>query len=191
MRSGAPRPEVGPVTIVAIPDPSLVVLVGAAGAGKTTFAARHFDPSEVLSSDGYRALIAGDEADQRATRAAFGRLHLELTRRLAEGRLTVVDATNVERAARRALLARSRAAGVTAVAIVLDLPAAVVLARNAARAGRVVDELAVRHHLSQMRSTLDGPRAGLRAEGFAQVLVVREPLELDSVTLVRVVRGRG
>jgi protein phosphatase len=173
------------VGIVAIPDPSLVVLIGAAGAGKTTFAARHFDRSEVLSSDRYRALIAGDEADQGVTNAAFGRLHRDLTRRLAEGRLTVVDATNVERASRRTLLARARAAGVAAVAIVLDLPAAVVLARNAARHERVVDELAVRHHLARMRSTLDGPGAGLRAEGFAQVVVVRDQLELDSVTVVR------
>lgn len=174
------------MAIVAIPDPSLVVLVGAAGAGKTTFAARHFDPSEVLSSDGYRALIAGDEADQGATRAAFGRLHRELTRRLVEGRLTVVDATNVERAARRALLARSRAAGVSAVAIVLDLPAAIVLARNAARAERVVDELAVRHHLARLRSTLDGPSDSLRAEGFAQVVVVHDLREFDAINVVRI-----
>jgi protein phosphatase len=172
------------VGIVEIPDPSLVVLIGAAGAGKTTFAARHFEPSEVLSSDGYRALIAGDEADQRATGAAFGRLHRELARRLAEGRLTVVDATNVEPAARRPLLARSRAAGVPAVAIVFDLPATVVLARNAARHERVVKEPVVRHHLARMRSTLDGPADGLRAEGFAQVIVVRDPVELDSVRVV-------
>lgn len=176
------------MTIVAIHDPSLVVLVGAAGAGKTTFAARHFDPAEVLSSDGYRALISGDEANQGATRAAFGRLHRDLARRLALGRLTVVDATNVETAARRALLARSRAAGLPAVAIVLDLPAASVLARNAARAGRVVDELAVRRHLGRLRSTLDGPGAGLQAEGFAQVVVVHDPIELDSISIVRLHR---
>lgn len=173
------------MAVVTIPDPSLVVLIGPAGAGKTTFAARHFDPTEILSSDRYRALIAGDEADQGATRAAFGRLHRDLARRLAEGRLTVVDATNVERSARRALLARARAAGVPAIAIVLSLPSAVVLARNAARTGRVVDEAVVRHHLGRLNARLDGQANGIVAEGFASVVVLRDPLELDVVTIVR------
>ena len=184
-RSAAPQAEVGRVATVAIPDPSLVVLIGAAGSGKTAFAARHFDPAEVLSSDAYRALIAGDKTDQRATRAAFARLHGDLSRRLDERRLTVVDATNVERSARRALLARARAAGLPAVAIVLDLPPAVVLARNAGRAERVVPEPAVISHLARLRSTLDGPGTGLHAEGFDQVVMVRDPLELASISVVR------
>ena len=170
---------------VAIPDPSLVVLVGAAGAGKTTFAARHFDPSDVLSSDGYRALVSGDEADQGATRAAFGRLHRELARRLAQGRLTVIDATNVERSARRALVSRSAAAGLPAVAIVLDLPAPMVFARNAARTGRIVDERAISHHLARLGETLDESTARLEAEGFSQVVILRDPHEVDAVRIVR------
>ncbi len=186
MRSAVEQAEAVRVAVVTIPDPCLVVLVGAAGAGKTTFAARHFEPSEILSSDRYRALISGDEADQRVTRAAFGRLHRDLARRLAGGRLTVVDATNVERAARRALLDLSRAAGVTAVAIVLDLPVGVILARNACRTERVVAELIVHRHLARLRSALDGSTDGLWAEGFRQVVVVRDPLELDAVRLVRV-----
>ncbi len=103
----------GSMTEIVIPDPSLVILVGAAGSGKSTFATRHFRPSEILSSDAMRVLISGDEADQHATDAAFGRLHRELERRLQERLLTVVDATNVERRARRALLARAVAAGVS------------------------------------------------------------------------------
>lgn len=176
--------------VIAIPDPSLVVLIGAAGAGKSTFAARHFDRSEILSSDAFRALIAGDEADQGATRAAFGRLHRELERRLAEGRLTVVDATNVERSARRALLKRAVAAGLTAVAVVLDLPSSTVLARNAARTARIVEDAAVRHHLARLRAALDWPGGRLEAEGFSQVIVLDDPLELESVSVVRL-RGEG
>jgi predicted kinase len=160
-----------------------VVLVGAAGAGKSTFAAKHFEASAILSSDAYRALIAGDETDQRATMAAFGRLHRELARRLGQGRLTVVDATNVERPARRALLLRSTAAGLPAVAIVFDLPMDVVISRNNGRIGRVVPESVVRHHLRRLRSSLDPPAPGLAAEGFLQVMTIRSADDLDAVSV--------
>jgi protein phosphatase len=168
-----------------LPDSCLVVLIGAAGAGKTTFAARHFEPAEILSSDAYRALIAGDESDQRATRAVFGRLHRALERRLADGLLTIVDATNVERSARRALLVRAMDAGLPSIAIVLDLPPATIVARNAARSSRIVDERVVRRHLERLRHSLDGPGARLRDEGFRQIIILREPLELDELRIVR------
>jgi protein phosphatase len=170
---------------IVIADPSLVVLVGAAGAGKSTFAARHFAADEILSSDAFRAIVSGDEANQSATRAAFGRLHRELAARLAQGRLTVVDATNVQAAARRALLARAFAAGVGATAIVLDLPATTVLVRNAARQPRRVDEAVVRHHLDQVRTALDGPAPALLREGFMQVVVLSDPADVDLVRIRR------
>lgn len=173
---------------VAIPDPSLVVLIGAAGAGKTTFALRHFDPTDILSSDAYRAMIAGDESDQRVTRAAFGRLHRDLGSRLRSGRLTVVDATNVEVTARRALLRLAANAGVVSVAIVLDLPEPVVLARNAGRSGRVVDETVVRRHVARLRGSMGaaaGAEAALLAEGFMSVAIVRDPIELDRMAVTR------
>jgi len=170
---------------IVIADPSLVVLVGPAGAGKSTFAARHFAPDEILSSDRFRAIVSGDEADQGATGEAFARLHRELARRLAEGRLTVVDATNVERHARRALLARAQTAGVPAVAVVLDLPAGEVVARNAARAERVVAAAIVQRHLDRLRAALDGPSASIGREGFAAIVVLRDPAEVDAVTIRR------
>lgn len=168
-----------------IPDPSLVVLVAAAGTGKSTFAGRHFEPAEILSSDGFRARIAGDESDQRATREAFRQLHRALERRLAERRLTVVDATNVERSARRGLLRRAAAAGLPAVAIVLDLPMATILARNSGRQARVVDERVVRRHLARLRESLDGPGGPFAGEGFLRVVVLRDPLEVDSLRILR------
>jgi protein phosphatase len=174
---------------VVIPDPSLVVLIGAAGSGKSTFAARHFRPDEILSSDRFRAIVSGDESDQSATQAAFGRLHRELARRLADKRLTVVDATSVEPSARRVLLARAAAAGTPAIAIVLDLPAVMVLARNAARRPRVVDEVVVRHHLARLRAALDGPDAPLLREGFAQVVVLLDAGEIDHVRIRRLAGG--
>jgi predicted kinase len=171
------------VPTIVLPDPSLVVLIGAAGAGKTTFAARHFGPTEVLSSDAFRAIVAGDESDQRATRPAFAMLHRDLARRLRSGSLTVVDATNVLATARRPLLRRASDAGVPATAIVLDLPAATILRRNSERATRVVDPVVVERHLVAVRATLDGDR--LVREGFAHVVVLRSLVELDTVVVMR------
>jgi protein phosphatase len=96
-----------------------------------------------------------------------------------------VDATNLGRAARRVLLRLASAGGVPAVAIVFDLPVDVILARNAARTARVVDEAVVRDHLAQVRAMIDGPEADLDAEGFSLVAVVREPGELDGLVVVR------
>jgi len=168
---------------ITLPDPSLVVLVGPAGAGKSTFAARHFAPGEVLSSDAFRALIAGDEADQAATRPAFAALHRALAGRLLARRLTVVDATNVETRARRALLARARAAGVPAVAIVFELGIDTLVARNGARRGRVVDEAVVRHHHATLAGALAADR--LAGEGFDAVVRIRSDAELDAVRISR------
>ena len=170
------------MTTIEVPDPSLVLLVGAAGAGKTTFAARHFAPDEVLSSDAYRALVSGDEANQKVSRVAFSILHRDLQRRLLAGQLTVVDATNVDQRNRRELLRRAHAAGLPVVALVLHLPAAIVLARNATRS-RQVDEAAVRWQLERVRTTaVDGVLAG---EGCATVWIGRTPEAIEGVRIRR------
>ncbi len=170
---------------IVLPDPSLVVLIGAAGAGKSTFAARHFAPDEILSSDAFRRMVSGDEANQAATKAAFKVLHEVLGRRLAAGRTAVIDATNVEQSARRSLLQRANAAGIPATAIVIDLPAATVLARNAARPARVVDMAVVRRQLAKLRAGIDGPDPVIGSEGFAAIVVLRDPAEVDDVTIRR------
>src|SRR5262249_25146771 len=86
------------------PDFSLVVLIGASGSGKSSFAARHFTPTEVLSSDRCRGWVSDDETDQGATKDAFDILHFIAGKRLAARRLTVVDATNVRPEDRKLLV---------------------------------------------------------------------------------------
>ena len=169
---------------VVLPEPCLVVLVGAAGSGKSTLATRLFPPDQVLSSDGHRAMLTGDESDQRVTRTAFAILHRQLARRMAERVTTVVDATNVTSFARRALVRRAAAEGIPAVAIVLDLPPVLVLARNATRPGRIVPEGAVRRQLDDLARSIR--RGSLDADGFAAIHVVRASAELDTLSI-----GRG
>jgi predicted kinase len=130
--------------------------------------------------------VSGDAADQRATRTAFQILHREVRRRLADGRLVVVDATNVERGARSALLRLAGDAGAPAIAIAIALPAA--HARNAGRPGRVVPAAIVDRHLrrlARLGSNPDAIAATLRGEGFAAAHVVATTDELDSVRAVR------
>ena len=174
---------------IEIPVPSLVVLIGAAGAGKSSLARRLFEPAEILSSDALREALTGDPADQSATRPAFAILHREVRRRLANGRLVVVDATNVTAAARAPLRRLAGAAGVRAIAIVLAPVAADVHARNAGRTGRVVPIDIVDRHLAALRalgSSAEAIVAALAAEGFTQTRVLRSVGELDSITAVRV-----
>jgi predicted kinase len=168
--------------------PGLVLLVGAAGSGKSTLAGRLFEPSEILSSDAFRAAVSGDAADQRATRTAFGILHREARRRLAAGKLVVVDATNVETGARRTLLRLARVAGVPSVAVVIVSPAAIVHARNAGREGRIVPTDVVDRHLARVTSLGREPAeivATLRAEGFAAVHVLSSDALLGAARVVR------
>ena len=117
-------------------DPCLVVLIGASGSGKSTFAARHFLPTETVSSDFCRALVADDPNDQAATKDAFAVLHEIASRRLARGRLTVIDATNVQKEAREPLVRIAREHDLFAAAIVIDTPEATCQERNATRPDR-------------------------------------------------------
>src|ERR1700722_11253012 len=110
------------MTTVKIPELCLVTLVGVSGSGKSTFASKHFRPTEVISSDFCRGLVGDDENDQSATPAAFELLGYIVALPRPAGRLTVVDAPNVQPDARRGLVALAREHDVLPVAIVLDLP---------------------------------------------------------------------
>ena len=168
------------MTGLAVPELSLVCLVGASGSGKSTFAKKHFGPFEVLSSDFCRGLVADDENDQAASAAAFDVLHYIAGKRLVAGRLTVVDATNVAPESRRQLVALARDHDVLPVAVVLDLPERVCLDRNAARPDRDFGDAVVRRQRDQLRRSLKH----LGKEGFRKVHVLRTEQDVADAVVV-------
>jgi protein phosphatase len=165
------------MTELAIPDMALVVLVGASGSGKSTFAARHFKPTQVLSSDFCRGLVADDENDQSATPDAFDVLHYVAGKRLAAGRLTVVDATNVQRDARAPLVALAREHNVLPVAIVLDTPEAECVRRNT---DRPFNARVIHRQCAELRRSL----RFLAKEGFRRVHVLHDEAEVAAARIV-------
>lgn len=160
------------------PD-SLVLLVGPAGSGKSTFAARHFPRDAVLSSDAFRAVVSGDESDQSATDAAFRLLHAAAETRLAHGLLTVIDATNVTLQARQPLIAMASRARRPTVAIVFELSVGEALAWNAQRPNRVVPARIIqRQHRLFLRAA-----PHLSSEGF-RVERLRGPGQIAAATVI-------
>jgi predicted kinase len=152
---------------ISIPRNTLVVLVGAAGCGKSTFAARNFLPTQIVSSDECRALVSDDPANQAISGHAFQLMNFIIQKRLLLGKLTVADATNLTAAARSSLIRVARRFGFRSAAIVFDVPLGICLARNLARK-RVVPEQAVRKQQAQLNQLLKP----IRTEGFDHLFVL-------------------
>ncbi len=167
---------------IEVPELCLLLLIGPAGAGKSTFAAARFKPTEVVSSDACRALIADDQDDQSATPAAFQVLHLIASLRLRRRRLTVVDAVNARPADRQPLLDLAREHDCAAVAVVLDLPAELCIDRDRARRGRTVG----RRVIAAQQAAIGRSLPGLPAEGFAAVHVLSSTEDIEAATVRRV-----
>ncbi|MCT9111069.1 polynucleotide kinase-phosphatase [Streptomyces mirabilis] len=160
-----------------VTDLSLVVLIGASGSGKSTFARRHFKPTEVISSDFCRGLVADDENDQSASGDAFDVLHYIAGKRLAAGRRTVVDATSVQQESRRQLIELAKKHDVLPIAIVLDVPEEVCAERNASRTDRAdMPRRVIQRHIRELRRSL----RHLEREGFRKVHVLRGVAEIES-----------
>ncbi|MFF7040010.1 polynucleotide kinase-phosphatase [Streptomyces massasporeus] len=167
--------------VLPVTDLSLVVLVGATGSGKSTFARRHFKPTEVISSDFCRGLVSDDENDQGATKDAFDVLHYIAGKRLAAGRRTVVDATSVQSDSRRQLIDLAKQYDVLPIAIVLDVPEEVCAERNAARTDRAdMPRRVIHRHTRELRRSL----RHLEREGFRKVHILRGVDEVEHATIV-------
>ncbi|MEU0104689.1 polynucleotide kinase-phosphatase [Streptomyces sp. NPDC006251] len=167
--------------VLPVTDLSLVVLIGASGSGKSTFARRHFKPTEIISSDFCRGLVSDDENDQGATKDAFDVLHYIAGKRLAAGRRTVVDATSVQSEARRQLIDLARRYDVLPIAIVLDVPEEVCAERNAARTDRAdMPRRVIQRHTRELRRSL----RHLEREGFRKVHVLRGVEQIEQATVV-------
>ncbi len=166
---------------VTVPAMGLVVLVGVSGSGKSTFARHHFKPTEVVSSDFCRGLVADDENDQSATPDAFDVLHYIVGTRLRRGLLTVVDATNVQQAARASLVKLAKSHDVLVDAIVLDVPESVAVERNRQRPDREFGS----HVVSRQHRDLERSLRRLSKEGFRRVHVLRGADQIDAVEIVR------
>ena len=164
-----------------MPELALVVLVGVSGSGKSTFARKHFKPTEILSSDGCRGLVSDDENDQSATGDAFDVLHFIARKRLARGLLTVVDATNVQVEARKPLVALAREFHVLPVAIVLDVPEKVCRDRNKERPDRTFGAHVLRQQMQQLRGSI----RKLEREGFRHVFVLDSLEDIEAATIRR------
>lgn len=159
-----------PGVVADLPAAALILLVGPAGAGKSTWAARHFDRGQILESDHLRQLVAGDAADQTASGDAFKVLHILARARLRRGLTTIVDATNLTTGARRALLRIARQTARPAVAVAFDVSPERCLRQNAGRPGRAVPEAVVRRQLQAFPNAL----ACLPGEGYAAILHLRD-----------------
>lgn len=164
---------------VRFPELSLVLLIGTSGSGKSTFARRHFLPTEVISSD-CRSLVSDDENDQSATKAGFEVLQF-VGKRLEAGRLSVVDAANVRPEDRKTLVEIARRFHMLPVALVFDLPESVCQERNGTRPDRDCDPHVIRNQRQQLHRSL----RGLQQEGFRHVTVFRSAEDVDSAVLVR------
>jgi protein phosphatase len=166
---------------ITIPELSLVVLIGPSGCGKSSFARKHFLPTEVISSDFCRGLVADDENDQSATGDAFELVHAIARKRLGRGRLTVIDATNVQPESRKPLVELAREYHLLPVALVFDMPEKLCHERNASRPDRQFGPHVVRNQAQQMRRGL----RGLEREGFRHIFKLSSLEDVDGATIHR------
>lgn len=173
-------PQVKPFRIE-VPELCVIMLVGISGSGKSSFARRHFLPTEVVSSDVCRGLISDDENNQKVSSEAFDLLYTIAEKRLQHGKLTVLDATHVQPGSRAGVRQLAKRQDVLTIAIVLDVPLETCKLRNDEREDRNFGD----HVLYRQQRQLRQACKQLRKEGFRYVHVLKSPEQIERVEIVR------
>lgn len=168
-------------TVITIPDFCLVLLIGPSGSGKSSFAAKHFLPTEIVSSDQCRAIIADDETDLSATADAFALVAHITEQRLKARRLTVIDATNVKPEDRARFIRLARDYHAQPVGFVFFIDGAICWERNQSRPNRSFGRHVIRNHISALKRGFQGLQ---RKEGVRQLHVFSDPVEVDAVARI-------
>ncbi len=163
-----------------IPELSLVILVGASGSGKSSFARKHFKETEIISSDYCRGLVSDDENDMACSADAFSVLHFIAATRMKRGKLTVIDATNVNPQDRKSLIKLAREHHFLPVAIVLELPWKICHERNKERPDRQFGKHVVMKHSGALRR---GLRTLRKHEGLTNVHILKNVDDIDAVEI--------
>lgn len=165
---------------IRIPKTALVLLVGASGSGKSSFAKKHFAQYETVSSDACRGIVSNDENNQAASNDAFELFYYIISMRLKKGLLTVADATNIQPDARKKLISIARSFHVLPVAIVFDMPQELCETRNQQRTDRNVPPHVIRRQLQDLKRSLKS----IKKEGFKKLYTFRSEEEADNVPAI-------
>lgn len=168
---------------IKIPNLSLVVIIGVSSSGKSSFATKHFKKTEIVSSDECRAIISDDENNQAVTKDAFALLDSIIAKRMKNKRLTVVDATSVQKESRKSLIHLARKYSYIPIAIVLDIPEQICQDRHKVRQDRNFDDYVISKQYQDLKRSI----RYLKYEGFKKVYILRSPETVEAVTgIVRV-----
>jgi protein phosphatase len=166
---------------ITIPDFCLVALVGTSGSGKSTFARKHFLPTEVIGSDWARGLVDDDENSQEATADAFEVVHFLAEKRLKRRKLAVIDATNVRAEDRESLVKLAKRHHALSVAIVINPGEEVCHTRNQTRPDRQFGPHVVRNQTRNLKRNINK----LDKEGFRYVFEMRSVEQIEAAAVER------